>query len=208
MSGWDGEIDDSWKGKQMSIPQEELDADALQAAIEAYDDTLDLDVPKERLIGNAISAYLKAIHWQADHDTLVAAPPPPPAPSEDGEAVAWQRRLMNPTEDISGIPAGQWGAWKECTPEQAAYAIEFGIVEGFGDRLMAQARPVYAVTPPLDVRAVAIEECAKVVDGKIAKWSEWARQGAQNFSGGLGVGLPMAYEIAAAIRALRVSAKL
>lgn len=42
----------------VSAPKIGLNADALQAAIEAYDDTMDMDVPKERLIGNAIKAYI------------------------------------------------------------------------------------------------------------------------------------------------------
>lgn len=73
--------------------------------------------------------------------------------AEKGEAVGWQRRLKK--EDANGCPAGTWSAWKECSAEQASYALEYGTVDGFPDYLKAEARPIYAAPTSERVQALA-----------------------------------------------------
>ena len=70
-----------------------------------------------------------------------------PSPQPVAEAVAWQRRLMNPVDDVNGHKTGVWGAWKECSAEQAAYAMTTGGVEGFAP-IRAEARPLFTSPQP------------------------------------------------------------
>jgi hypothetical protein len=83
------------------------------------------------------------------------------------EPVAWQRRLMNPTESLPGSPAGTWGAWHECTPEQASFAMEHGGVDGFGDKLRAEVRDLY--TSPVQTREDGIREALEAAKERFAQ---------------------------------------
>lgn len=66
-----------------------------------------------------------------------------PRPAAATEPVAWQRRLMNTEQTINNVAAGTWGDWKECTPDQAMFALRWGRVEGFPAYLKAEARPLF-----------------------------------------------------------------
>lgn len=57
----------------------------------------------------------------------------------DPKPVAWQRRLRSEFKP-------EWTTWKECSEEQALYALKHGHPEGFGP-VQAEVRPLYLGTP-------------------------------------------------------------